>query len=149
MYNIKIGVLHNKFSLNYAGPVNNILVVRQQLYSNFHINPNMSTSSKRHGSLLPPPLEKYANSTDEVTDFKAVIGLQATCSESMDSVYHSSHVMNNQIKELQVYIASFIVLPPPVLICIHLEHIILILQMILTISFVLVFLLNDFYPLNA
>ncbi|KAF3443545.1 hypothetical protein FNV43_RR13231 [Rhamnella rubrinervis] len=83
------------------GPVNNIIVVRQQLYPNFQINPNMSTSSKRHGSLLPPPLEKYMTSTDEVTDFKTVIGLQATCSESMDLVYLSSRVMNNQIKNFR------------------------------------------------
>lgn len=95
------------FSLYYAGPVNNILVVRQQFYNNFHINPNMQVSSRRHGSLLPPPLEKYDNSTDGDADFKAVIGLQPTCSESMDAFYQSSHVINNQIKELQVNIASF------------------------------------------
>ncbi|KAH7523637.1 protein ROOT INITIATION DEFECTIVE 3 [Ziziphus jujuba] len=83
------------------GPVNNILVVRQQFYNNFHINPNMQVSSRRHGSLLPPPLEKYDNSTDGDADFKAVIGLQPTCSESMDAFYQSSHVINNQIKELQ------------------------------------------------
>lgn len=84
---------------------------------------------------MPPPLEKYTKSTDGETDFKAIIGLQATRSESMDPLYLSSDVMYNQIKELQVYIASFIVLPPPVLMCMCLEHIL---------ALVLMFLLNDF-----
>lgn len=49
-----------------------------------------------------PPLEKYASSTEEDTDTKTVIGFQETCSKSMDAMYVSSHVINNQIKELQV-----------------------------------------------
>ncbi|PON37896.1 Guanine nucleotide-binding protein, beta subunit [Trema orientale] len=76
------------------GRVNNIVVVRQQLY------PSPQTSSRRHGSLLPP-LEKYANSTDEDTDTKTVIGFQETYSESMDAKYLSYHVINNHIEELQ------------------------------------------------
>jgi pre-rRNA-processing protein IPI3 len=83
------------------GPVNNILVVRQELCFNFR--PNSQASSRRHGSLLPPALDKYANPTDEDADadVKAVIGLQSTCRKSMDVSYFSSHVINNQIKELQ------------------------------------------------
>lgn len=106
LHNTKTRVVCNKkFSLNNAGAVNNILIVRQQTYPTFQINPNTPASSKRHGSLLPPPLEKYTKSTDGETDFKAIIGLQCTRSESMDPVYLSSNVMYNQIKELQVYIA--------------------------------------------
>lgn len=81
------------------GPVNNILVVRQELY--FNSRPNSQASSRRHGSLVPPALDKYANPTDEDANVKAVISLQSTCRKSMDDSYLSSHVINNQIKELQ------------------------------------------------
>ncbi|PON94206.1 Guanine nucleotide-binding protein, beta subunit [Trema orientale] len=74
--------------------VNNIVVVRQQLY------PSSQNSSRRRGSLLPP-LEKYAISTDEDTDTKTVLGFQETNSKSMDATYHISNVINYQIKELQ------------------------------------------------
>ncbi|KAL0017412.1 hypothetical protein SO802_004481 [Lithocarpus litseifolius] len=81
------------------GPVNNILVVRPEL--NFNFRPNSQPSSRRHGSLLPPALDKYRNPTDEDADTTTVIGLQSTCGTSMDPSYFSSHVINNQIKELQ------------------------------------------------
>ncbi|XP_059453662.1 protein ROOT INITIATION DEFECTIVE 3 [Corylus avellana] len=81
------------------GPVNNILVVRQEVY--FNSRPISQSSSRRHGSLVPPPLDKYENSTDEDVNVKTVISLQSTCRKSMDDSYLSSHVINNQIKELQ------------------------------------------------
>jgi pre-rRNA-processing protein IPI3 len=81
--------------------VNNILVVRQELY--FNSWPNSQASSRRHGSLLPPALDKYANPIDEDANVKAIIGLQSTCRKSMDDSYLSSHVINNQIKELKVF----------------------------------------------
>lgn len=74
------------------GPVNNILVVRQQV---------SVASSRRHGSSLPPPLDKRAYEADKDADFKAVIGLQDTCSNSTDALYITSHVMERQIRELQ------------------------------------------------
>ncbi|GKV10243.1 hypothetical protein SLEP1_g21636 [Rubroshorea leprosula] len=74
------------------GPVNNILIVKPQS------SPNLS---KRHGSLLPPPLEKYANSSDKETDNKAVIALQATISSTPEPFYYSSQLINDHIKELQ------------------------------------------------
>lgn len=76
-----------------AGPVNNILVVRQQV---------SVASSRRHGSSLPPPLDKRAYEADKDADFKAVIGLQDTSSNSTDAMYVTSHVMERQIRELQV-----------------------------------------------
>lgn len=89
-----------KLELNTAGPVNNIVLVRQRLY------PKSQTSSRRHGPLFPP-LEKYANSTDEDTDTKTVIGFQETYNKSMNATYLSSHVIDNQIKELQVLFLRF------------------------------------------
>ncbi|KAF7816232.1 protein ROOT INITIATION DEFECTIVE 3 [Senna tora] len=82
------------------GPVNNILVVRQQLDLCNRISSNLQASSRRQGSLLPPPLEKYANSTDEDSDVKTVISLQdgRSCKEVS---YISSQVISNQIKEFQ------------------------------------------------
>jgi pre-rRNA-processing protein IPI3 len=82
--------------------VNNILVVRQEVY--FNSRPFSQASSRRHGSLVPPPLDKHAaNPTDEDVNVKTVIGLQSTCRKSMDDSYLSSHVINHQIKELQVF----------------------------------------------
>lgn len=86
-----------KFSLYNAGPVNNILVIRQQLSQM-----NSQSSSRRHGSSLPPPLEKYPIAEDP-TDLKAVIGRQATCSNSTEALYPRSDGINGQIKELQVF----------------------------------------------
>lgn len=81
------------------GPVNNILLVRQDLNSNSR--PNSQAPSRRHGSLLPPALEKYANPMDEDADVKVVMSLHSSCAKSMDASYSSSLVINNQIKELQ------------------------------------------------
>ncbi|KAB1220216.1 Protein ROOT INITIATION DEFECTIVE 3 [Morella rubra] len=81
------------------GPVNNILLVRQDLNSNSW--PNSQAPSRRHGSLLPPALEKYANPMDEDADVKVVMSLHSSCTKSMDASYSSSLVINNQIKELQ------------------------------------------------
>ncbi|XP_004291097.1 PREDICTED: WD repeat-containing protein 18-like [Fragaria vesca subsp. vesca] len=80
------------------GPVNNILVIRQQVS---HTIPNSQASSRRHGSSLPPPLEKRAYEADKDAGFKAVIGLQGTCNKSTDAVYITSDVMECQIRELQ------------------------------------------------
>lgn len=88
-----------KILLYCAGPVNNILVIRQQVS---HTIPNSQASSRRHGSSLPPPLEKRAYEADKDAGFKAVIGLQGTCNKSTDAVYITSDVMERQIRELQV-----------------------------------------------
>ncbi|EXB71793.1 WD repeat-containing protein 18 [Morus notabilis] len=81
------------------GPVNNIILVREQL-KNFQRISNSQAFLRKHASLLPP-LEKYANSTDDVTETKTVIGFQETCNKSIDAMYLSSVVAHNQIKELQ------------------------------------------------
>lgn len=81
------------------GPINNIVVVRQQLH-NFQRISNSQAGSRRHASVLPS-LEKYANSADEDMDTKTVIGFQETCNKSTDAMYLSSVVADNQIKELQ------------------------------------------------
>lgn len=77
--------------------MNNVLIVRLPLYLN-----GQMPSLRRHGSLLIPALEKYANSTDENAEVKAVIAHQTNCNRPLDGLYHSSQVMNDQGKELQV-----------------------------------------------
>lgn len=83
-----------------AGPVNNILIVRKELC--FNSRPISQASSRRCGSLLPPALEKYSNPIDEDADVKAIFDLHSTCGQSVNASYMSSHVINNQIKELKV-----------------------------------------------
>ncbi|KAL6572454.1 hypothetical protein OROMI_013412 [Orobanche minor] len=85
-----------------AGPVNNVLVIRQTQY----INPRASASSltpplRRHSLTLPPPLEKFASSQDENTYVKVFIGPQTTSNQHLDSFYISIQSMEAQIKELQ------------------------------------------------
>lgn len=85
-----------------AGPVNNVLVVKRSLCINPRPSLNSQSSLRRHGQSLPPPLEKYANSTDDGVATKAVIGLQDAFNKPVDAPYLSSYVMSSQIKELQV-----------------------------------------------
>ncbi|RZB53971.1 Protein ROOT INITIATION DEFECTIVE 3 isoform C [Glycine soja] len=82
------------------GPVNNILVVRRENDSSNHISSNVQASSRKQGSNLPPPLEKYANSIDDDSDMKTMISLGGG-RKSVDPSYISSHVISNYIKELQ------------------------------------------------
>ncbi|XP_054819626.1 protein ROOT INITIATION DEFECTIVE 3 isoform X2 [Prosopis cineraria] len=57
------------------GPLNNILVVRKQLDSSKPISSTLQSCSRRQGSLLPPPLEKYSNSINEDSDVKTIVSL--------------------------------------------------------------------------
>ncbi|KAK6245229.1 hypothetical protein SCA6_008319 [Theobroma cacao] len=82
------------------GPVNNILIVSRP-HSLGRAESNAQGFSRRHGSSLPPPLEKYANSTDEDMDNKAIINLPATSNLPTDASYLSSQLINDHIKELQ------------------------------------------------
>lgn len=93
-HNIVRMFMHSK------GPVNNILLVRQPVNS----NPRYSKMqpSRRHGYLLPPPLEKYSNSANEdMYNNKTIVNLQAVGNILLENSYSSSHVIHNQIKELQ------------------------------------------------
>ncbi|XP_061368556.1 protein ROOT INITIATION DEFECTIVE 3-like isoform X2 [Gastrolobium bilobum] len=81
------------------GPVNNVIVVRQEFDLSNSISSNVQASSRKHGAYLPP-LEKYANSTDEDSDLKTVISLGGG-RRCVDVSYLSSHVISNCIKELQ------------------------------------------------
>ncbi|KAJ1435393.1 WD40/YVTN repeat-like-containing domain superfamily [Sesbania bispinosa] len=82
------------------GPVNNILVVRQEIDLSYGASSNVQASSKKQGYYLPPPLEKYENSIDEDSDIKTVISLKGGM-RGTDVSYLSSHVISNYIKELQ------------------------------------------------
>ncbi|XP_022768748.1 protein ROOT INITIATION DEFECTIVE 3 isoform X2 [Durio zibethinus] len=79
------------------GPVNNILIVRRPLPLG-RAGSKEQASSRRHETSLPPPLEKYANSTDEDMDNKAIITLPAT--SDLPS-YLSAQLINDHVKELQ------------------------------------------------
>ncbi|MED6193756.1 hypothetical protein PIB30_022545 [Stylosanthes scabra] len=79
------------------GPVSNICVVRPEIDSTNRIS---QSSSRKQRSDLPPPLEKYANSVEDV-DAKTPILLRGDkrCTEVS---YLSSHVISSHVKELRV-----------------------------------------------
>ncbi|XP_028787118.1 protein ROOT INITIATION DEFECTIVE 3-like [Neltuma alba] len=82
------------------GPVNNILVVRKQLDSSKRTSTSQSCSRKQ-GSLLPPPLEKYSNSTtNEASDVEMVVSLHDD-RIGLDVSYMSCRAILNQTKEFQ------------------------------------------------
>jgi len=89
-------------SLDAAGPITNIIVVRQEIDPSNHTSSNLEASTKKHGSYLLPPLEKYANSTD--SDLKTAINLGGSRG-CMDVSYNSSNLISNHIKELQVCVS--------------------------------------------
>ncbi|XP_042056724.1 protein ROOT INITIATION DEFECTIVE 3-like [Salvia splendens] len=82
------------------GPVNNVMVTRQPQL----LNPRTSAptaSSRKQALTLPPPLEKFANSPDENTHVKVLIGGQDPSNGITDSSYVSVQAMEAQIRELQ------------------------------------------------
>lgn len=86
-----------------SGPVNNVMVTRQPQL----LNPRTSAptaSSRKQALTLPPPLEKFANSPDENTHVKVLIGGQDPSNGITDSSYVSVQAMEAQIRELQVLI---------------------------------------------
>ncbi|GAA0153410.1 hypothetical protein LIER_11655 [Lithospermum erythrorhizon] len=82
------------------GPINNILILRQPPHLNPSSTSGQSSSAKKHGYPLPPPLGKYTDSSDENTEIKAFIGSR-TPNYVQDASYRSSWTMMNQIKELR------------------------------------------------
>lgn len=89
------------------GSINNVQIVRKQLGFNSRMVVNPQGSSRRHGSLLPPPLEKYTNSSDDDSDFRTVVSLHGTSYEPLESPHISSNAMNQQIEELQRQSSSY------------------------------------------
>ncbi|KAL8172026.1 hypothetical protein V2J09_023830 [Rumex salicifolius] len=81
------------------GPVNNILVVTlpQSLLT------SQTPAGKKHSLLLPKPLEKYSNASDEngYVGAKVFIGGQPSDSLPLSASYVSEDVMNEQIYEMQ------------------------------------------------
>lgn len=93
----------------YAGPVNNILLVQQQ-----PLPKSQSTSQgslRKHRPLLPPALAKFENSKDEDEYTGVIIDPSGPPKESTGFSFLSSHVMDDQITELQVL--SFFSIPLP------------------------------------
>ncbi|GAV72613.1 WD40 domain-containing protein [Cephalotus follicularis] len=84
------------------GPVNNIVLVRQSPYLNPQTMFNAQASSRRRGSLLSPPLNKYVDSPDEDAGNTAIINLQSTnFVVPLDAQYLTCQMIKDQSKELQ------------------------------------------------
>ncbi|XP_028787115.1 protein ROOT INITIATION DEFECTIVE 3-like [Neltuma alba] len=76
MINISLNASDARVNVNIAGLVNNILVVRKQLDSSKRMSSTSQSCSRKQGSSLPPPLEKYSNSTtNEDSDVETVVSL--------------------------------------------------------------------------
>lgn len=82
-----------------AGPVNNVLIVRQQLLPKSQLKSTSQGSLRKHRSLLPPALAKFENSKDEDEDSGVMIDLSGP---PMGFSFLNTQVMENQIAELQV-----------------------------------------------
>ncbi|ESQ45620.1 hypothetical protein EUTSA_v10010392mg [Eutrema salsugineum] len=80
------------------GPVNNIQVVRKTIVANSN---KTQSSWKRHGSLLPPPLEKYERSGEESMDGIVIVDPPPSADVSVYSSFLSADLINEQVKELQ------------------------------------------------
>ncbi|CAO2822035.1 unnamed protein product [Amaranthus hypochondriacus] len=76
-------------------PVNNILVTSLPESAS-----RSQTTSARKTSILPPPLEKYANSSEEPLGTKVFIGSDIS-SHPVGVSYLTEDVMNKQIKDMQ------------------------------------------------
>lgn len=86
-----------------TGPVNNIQVVRKTIVA----NSNKSQSSwKRHGSLMPPPLEKYERSGEDIMDGIVTVDPPPFSDVPVFSSFLSADLIDEQVKELQVCVLS-------------------------------------------
>lgn len=82
----------------FAGPVSNIIIVRQPT----KISQN-SLPRKQELLLMAPPLNKYiVDSREDEVESKAVKLLHQNSNYFDGKSYCAAHVMNTQIKELQV-----------------------------------------------
>ena len=99
--------------------MDNILIVRHPLPLG-RAESKDQASSRKHESSLPTPLEKYANSTDEDMDNKAIITLPDT--RDLPS-YLSSQLINDHIKQLQVFFTAY---------CMLMDHVIIVVSISFT-----------------
>ncbi|VFQ62333.1 unnamed protein product [Cuscuta campestris] len=84
------------------GPVNNILVIRPpSCMTSRTSNALHSSSTKRLGFRMPPPLEKFSNSLDENEEVKAFIYPQSIPNTHTEPSYITIQTMNKQIRELE------------------------------------------------
>lgn len=86
----------------WTGPVTNILVTSLPESAS-----RSQATSARKTSILPPPLEKYANSSKEPVGTKVFIGGDIS-SHPVGVSYLTEEVMNRQIKQMQVNKPFFI-----------------------------------------
>lgn len=87
----------------FTGPICNVLVTKKPPHLNPRTSMDLVASSQQRNLKLPPPLEKFSNSSDEKAHVKAFIGSQFTSNNLVDCSYVSFQAMENQIKELQVH----------------------------------------------
>ncbi|OIW05430.1 hypothetical protein TanjilG_23256 [Lupinus angustifolius] len=80
------------------GPINNIIVVRRELDSSNQMSFNAQTNSRKHGSSLPPPLEKYPTGSEPSDTVLVSLGGGG---RHEDVKYVSHDVLMNSLKELQ------------------------------------------------
>ncbi|CAN8254851.1 unnamed protein product [Cochlearia groenlandica] len=80
------------------GPVNNVQVVRKTIVSNSN---KTQSSWKRHGSSIPPPLEKYERSGEESNDAIVTVDPSPLTDAPVYSPFLSADLINDQVKELQ------------------------------------------------
>ncbi|CAH9111160.1 unnamed protein product [Cuscuta epithymum] len=84
------------------GPINNILVIRPPPYlTSQKSTMSHSSSTKRTGFPVPPPLEKFPISSDENEDVKAFIYPQCIPNTHLESSYVCFETMNKHIRELE------------------------------------------------
>lgn len=87
----------------FTGPICNVLVTKKPPHLNPRASMDLVASSQQRNLKLPPPLEKFSNSSDEKVHVKAFIGSQFISNNLVDCSYVSFQAMENQIKELQVH----------------------------------------------
>ncbi|TXG60874.1 hypothetical protein EZV62_012237 [Acer yangbiense] len=87
------------------GPVNNILVIRQPNHLTLGAFSNSHVSSRRQGSPLPPPPEKYVN-MDKDTYKMGVICLPTACNIPPDVPFNSTHILDEHVKLVEVFYFS-------------------------------------------
>lgn len=88
----------------FAGPINNIIIVRQPIHTNQNTSENLHVagSRKQLSGSLPPPLARYIDEADENGEPRPIKVLLNPVQESFRSEFLISRVMTTQLKELQV-----------------------------------------------
>ncbi|XP_047329978.1 protein ROOT INITIATION DEFECTIVE 3-like [Impatiens glandulifera] len=100
IWDTKTRMIVRTLKLCKGSPVNNILVVRQSQFLRPHgLSYSQSSSIVKHKSSLPPPLEKYSNSSNEVGE--VITYLTGNEPQPRRFPYISGRILTKYMKELQ------------------------------------------------